>query len=143
MDPRYMDNLEKNTFSLVLLQWKNCETRGAFLAYWRLTSLLSFEKELGLGERLVQHTIFGNYQLTLRFLWKNKVWSFGSGNDFKASICIMSSLYELWLGKVFDNSCWNLSLYFFNVPCESLIIKLLCQIGISFIFLILKLSFSN
>ena len=56
MDPRYMDNLEKNTFSLVLLQEKNCEMRGAFLTYWRLISLLSFEKELGLGERLVQHT---------------------------------------------------------------------------------------
>ena len=39
---------------------KNCEPRGAFLAYWRLISLLSFEKELGWGERLVQHTIFGS-----------------------------------------------------------------------------------
>ena len=47
MDPRYTDNLEKIPLSLVLLQEKNCEKRGAFLAYWRLTSLLSFEKELG------------------------------------------------------------------------------------------------
>ena len=35
--------------SLVLLQEKNCEPRGAFLAYWRFISLLSFEKELGWG----------------------------------------------------------------------------------------------
>ena len=64
---------KKKPLSLVLLQRKNCEKRGAFLAYWRLTSLLSFEKELGWGERLVQHTIFGSYQVTLRFLWKSKV----------------------------------------------------------------------
>ena len=60
MDPRYTDNLEKIPLSLVLLQEKNCEKRGAFLAYWRLTNLLSFEKELGWEERLVQHTIFGS-----------------------------------------------------------------------------------
>ena len=61
MDPRYMDNLEKNTFKpCAPTMKKKCETRGAFLAYWRLISLLSFEKELGWGERLVQHTIFGS-----------------------------------------------------------------------------------
>ena len=61
MDPRYMDNLENNTFKLCTpTRKKNCEKRGAFLAYWRLISLLSFEKELGLRERLVQHTIFGS-----------------------------------------------------------------------------------
>ena len=60
MNPRYMDNLEKNTLSFVLLQEKNYEKRGVFLTYWRFISLLSFEKELGLGVRLVQHTIFGN-----------------------------------------------------------------------------------
>ena len=27
MDPRYMDNLEKNTFSIALLQEKNCEIK--------------------------------------------------------------------------------------------------------------------
>ena len=86
MDPRYMDNLEKNTFKLCTPTRKKkvWNKIGAFLAYWRLISLLSFEKELGWGERLVQHTIFGNYQLTLRFLWKSKVWPFGSGNSFKA-----------------------------------------------------------
>ena len=61
MDPHYMDNLEKNTFKpCTPTMKKKCETTGAFLAYWRLISLLSFEKELGWGERLVQHTIFGN-----------------------------------------------------------------------------------
>ena len=61
MDPYYMDNLENNTFKpCTHTMKKNCETRGAFLAYWRLISLLSFEKELGWGERLVQHTIFGS-----------------------------------------------------------------------------------
>ena len=50
MDPRYMDNLEKNTFSFVLLQEKKVwNKRGVFLAYWRLINLLSFEKELGWG----------------------------------------------------------------------------------------------
>ena len=52
---------KKNTFKpCTPTMRKNCEKKGAFLAYWRLTSLLSFEKELGWGERLVQHTIFGN-----------------------------------------------------------------------------------
>ena len=62
MDPRYMHNLEKNIFRpcTPTMKKKNCETRGAFLAYLRLISLLSFEKELGWGERLVQHTIFGS-----------------------------------------------------------------------------------
>ena len=83
MDPRYMDNLEKNTLKLCTPTWKkNCETKGCVLSLLNLVSLLSVEKELGWGERLVHHTIFGNYQLTLRFLWKSKVWSFGSGNDF-------------------------------------------------------------
>ena len=62
MDPHYMDNLEKNTFKpcTPTMKKRNCEKRGVFLAYWRLISLLSFEKkELGWGERLVQHTIFG------------------------------------------------------------------------------------
>ena len=54
MDPRYMDNLEKNTFKPCTPTMKKIvKKRGAFLAYWRLISLLSFEKELGLGERLV------------------------------------------------------------------------------------------
>ena len=59
MDPRYMDNLEKNTFKPCTPTMKKIVKRGVFLAYWRLISLLSFEKELGWGERLVQHTIFG------------------------------------------------------------------------------------
>ena len=55
MDPRYMNNLEKNTFKpCTPTMKKNCEKRGAFLTYWRLISLLSFEKELGWEERLVQ-----------------------------------------------------------------------------------------
>ena len=56
MDPRYMNNLEKNTFKpcTPTMKKKICEKRGVFLAYWRLISLLSFEKELGWGERLVQ-----------------------------------------------------------------------------------------
>ena len=112
MDPRYMDNLEKNTLSFVLLQWKKLWTKRCVLNLLEVVSLLSVEKELGWGERLVQHTIFESYHVTLRFLWKSKVWPFGSGNSFKASICIMPSLYELWLGKVFDNSCSNLSFIF-------------------------------
>ena len=74
MDPRYMDNLEKNTFKpCTPTQKKVLNKRGVFLAFWGLISLLCFEKKLGWGERLVQHTIFENYQLTLRFLWKSKV----------------------------------------------------------------------
>ena len=54
MDPRYMDNLEKNTLKPCTPTMKKIvKQKGAFLAYWRLTSLLSFEKELGWGERLV------------------------------------------------------------------------------------------
>ena len=81
--------------SLVLLQEKNCEIKGCILNLLNFVSLLGVEKELCWGKRLVQHTKFGSYQITLRFQWKIKVWSFGSGNDFKASICIMPSLYEL------------------------------------------------
>ena len=78
MDPRYMDNLEKNTFKPCTPTMKeNGETKGCLLSLLNLVSLLSVEKELGWEERLFQHTIFGNYQLTLRFLWKSKVWSFG------------------------------------------------------------------
>ena len=97
MDPHYMDNLEKNTFKpcTPTMKKKICEIKGCVLSLLNFVTLLSVEKELGWGERLVQHTIFGNYQLTLTFLWKSKVWPFGSGNDFKASICIMPSLYEL------------------------------------------------
>ena len=53
---RYVDNLENNTFSFVLLQEKNCETKGCVLSLLNLVNLLSVEKELGWGERLVQHT---------------------------------------------------------------------------------------
>ena len=61
MDPRYMENLENNTFKpCTPTMKKNCEKRVMFLAYWRLISLLSFEKELGWGDRLVQHIIFEN-----------------------------------------------------------------------------------
>ena len=62
MDPRYMDNLKKNTFKPCTPTMKKIvRKKGVFLAYWRLISLLSFErKKLGWGERLVQHTIFGN-----------------------------------------------------------------------------------
>ena len=93
MDPHYMDNLEKNTFKpCTPTRKRKCEIKGCVLSLLDFFSLLSVEKELGFGERLVQHTIFESYQLTLRFLWKSKVWSFGSGNDFKASFCIMPSL---------------------------------------------------
>ena len=70
MDPRYMDNLEKNTFkpcTPTMKKKNNCETKGCVLNLLKLVSLLSVEKELGWGKRLVQHTIFGSYQLTLRF----------------------------------------------------------------------------
>ena len=62
MDPRYMDNLENNTFKpcTPTMKKKICEKRGVFLAYWRLISLLRFEKELGWGESIVRHTIFKN-----------------------------------------------------------------------------------
>ena len=50
MDPHYMDNLEKNTLKPCTPTMKKIvKQKGAFLAYWRLTSLLSFEKELGWG----------------------------------------------------------------------------------------------
>ena len=45
MDPRYMDNLEKNAFKLCIPTRKKLwKKKGVFLAYWRLISLLSFEK---------------------------------------------------------------------------------------------------
>ena len=70
--------------SLVLLQWKkNYETKGCVLSLLNFVSFLSVEKELGWGERLVRHTIFRNYQVTLRFLWNSKVWPFGSENYLK------------------------------------------------------------
>ena len=54
MDPRYMDNLEKNTFKpCTLTMKKNCETKGCILSLLNFVSLLSVEKELGWGERLV------------------------------------------------------------------------------------------
>ena len=85
MDPRYMDKLENNTFKpCTPTMKKNCEIKGCVLSLLNFVSLLSVEKELGWGERLVQHTIFGNYQVTLKFLWKSKVWPFESGNHFKA-----------------------------------------------------------
>ena len=102
MDPRYMDNLEKNTFkpcTPTMKKKKKSETKGCVLSLLNLVSLLSVEKELGWGERLVQHAIFGSYHLTLRFLWKNKVWFFGSENGFKTSICIMHSLDQWYLAK--------------------------------------------
>ena len=72
MDPRYMDNLEKNTFKpCTLTMKKNCETKGCILSLLNFVNLLNVEKELGWGERLVQHSIFGNYQAALRFLWKS------------------------------------------------------------------------
>ena len=67
MDPHYIENLEKNTFKPCTLTRKNCEIKGCVLSLLNLVSLLSVEKELGWGERLVQHTIFRNYQVTLRF----------------------------------------------------------------------------
>ena len=73
MDPRCMDTLENNTFSIALLQEKNYEIKGCVLSLLNLVSLLSVGKELGWGKRLFQHTIFGSYQVTLRFLWKSKV----------------------------------------------------------------------
>ena len=55
MDPRYMDNLEKNTLKpcTSTMKKKNCETKGCVLSLLNLVSLLSDEKELGWGERLV------------------------------------------------------------------------------------------
>ena len=68
MDPRYMDNLEKNIFKpCTPTGKKNCEMKGCVLNLLNLVSLLNVEKELGWGERLVEHTIFGSYQVTLRF----------------------------------------------------------------------------
>ena len=59
--PPLHGQFRKNTFKpCTPTMKKNCEKRGAFLAYWRLINLLSFEKELGWGQSLVQHTIFGN-----------------------------------------------------------------------------------
>ena len=69
MDPRYMENLEKNTFKpCIPTQKKKCEIKGCVLSLLNFVNLLSVEKELGWRERLVQHTIFGSYQVTLRFL---------------------------------------------------------------------------
>ena len=54
MDPRYMDNLEKNTFKpCTPTMKKNGETKGRILSLLNLVSLLSVEKELGWGERLL------------------------------------------------------------------------------------------
>ena len=60
MDPRYMDNLEKNTFkSCTPTMKENGETKGCVLSLLNFVSLLSVEKKkLGWEERLVQHTIF-------------------------------------------------------------------------------------
>ena len=53
MDPRYMDNLEKNTFKPCTPTMKeNGETKGCLLSLLNLVSLLSVEKELGWEERL-------------------------------------------------------------------------------------------
>ena len=61
MEPRDMDNLEKNTFKpCTPTMKKNCETKGCILSLLEVVSLLSFEKELGWEERSVQHTIFGS-----------------------------------------------------------------------------------
>ena len=50
MDPRYMDNLEKNTFKpCTPTMKKNGETKGRILSLLNLVSLLSVEKELGWG----------------------------------------------------------------------------------------------
>ena len=54
MDPRYMDNLEKNTFKpCTPTKKKNFEIKGCVLSLLNLVSLLSVEKELGWGERLI------------------------------------------------------------------------------------------
>ena len=54
MDPHYMDNLEKNTLKpCTPTMKKNGETGGCVLSLLNLVSLLSVEKELGWGERLV------------------------------------------------------------------------------------------
>ena len=48
MDPRYMDNLEKNTFKpCTPTMKKNCETKGYVLSLLNLVSFLSVEKRLG------------------------------------------------------------------------------------------------
>ena len=63
MDPHYMDNLEKNTFKPCTPTIKKkivVKQKGCVLSLLKVVSLLSVEKELGWGERLVQHTIFGN-----------------------------------------------------------------------------------
>ena len=55
MDPRYMDNLEKNTFEpfTPTTKKKNCEIKGSVLSLLNFVNLLSVEKELGWGDRLV------------------------------------------------------------------------------------------
>ena len=53
MDPRYMDNLEKNTFKpCTPTMKKNCETNGCVLSLLNLVSSLSVEKELGWGREI-------------------------------------------------------------------------------------------
>ena len=107
MDPRYMDTLENNTFSNALLQWKkNCEI------ILRLLEVSQFAKvrertRMG-GENSLTYYNRKLISLTLRFLWKSKDWTFGSGNSFDAEICIMPTLYKLWLRKIFDDSCFRL-----------------------------------
>ena len=72
MDPRYMDNLEKNTFkSCTPTMKENGETKGCVLSLLNLVSLLSVEKELGQGERLVQHTDSTNGSLALKAYQQN------------------------------------------------------------------------
>ena len=44
MDPRYMDNLEKNTFKPCTPIRKNCEIKGCVLSLLNFVSLLSVEK---------------------------------------------------------------------------------------------------
>ena len=55
MDPHYMDKLEKNTFKpcTPTMKKKICEIKGCVLSLLNFVSLLSVEKELGWGERLV------------------------------------------------------------------------------------------
>ena len=56
MDPCYMENLEKDTFkpcTPTIIIIKKIEIKGCVLSLLNLVSLLSVEKELGWGERLV------------------------------------------------------------------------------------------
>ena len=91
MDPHYMDNLEKDTFKPCTPTVKKIvKQKGCVPNLLKFVNLLSVEKELGWGGE-----ISSAYYIRIRFLWKSKVWPFGSGDHFEASISIMPFLYEL------------------------------------------------